>query len=184
MGVPFRLAAAAEKKVYARKVVAMNFRPSHLFRCLTLLTYGPTNAAKEKACSVGRCVEAKYCDFAQATAARPHLVTAGVPCQPFSAFRQKSGSTAGTGPPKAHGKFFACLDFVEYVLARRPWGFIIEQVKGILDVDPSTGAPYLEGILSPLAEAGYGSAWAVLDLGVWLTVDRTRTDIDCLFKRA
>ena len=66
---------------------------------------------------------------------RPHLVTVGLPCQPYSSLRWRSGNSDDQKNARSHNKFGCMQDFLDYLAARKPHGFILEEVKGFLAKD-------------------------------------------------
>ena len=80
------------------------------------------------------------------------VLTAGFPCQPFSA----AGKKQGTRDPR--GTLFEVI--VEVVRARRPRFFVLENVKRLLSMEHGE---HFATVLSALSELDYFIEWRVLN---------------------
>ena len=110
------------------------------------------------------------------TATRPDLALVGPPCQPWIEMRVTNGSTSKTGKPSAHPDCNILLEKVPaWLLARNPYGAIIEEVPGILKIDPTTGSAPIELVAQRLSEQFEGFEVVNLNADVWSTVARERT---------
>jgi len=81
------------------------------------------------------------------------LLTAGFPCQPFSAAGKKQGIR-----DRMRGTLFA--EIVEILEARQPAVFILENVKRLLTMEDGQ---HFKVILSALTRAGYSIEWRLLN---------------------
>lgn len=81
------------------------------------------------------------------------LLTAGFPCQPFSAAGKKQGIR-----DQIRGTLFA--EIVDILKRRKPAYFILENVKRLLTMEDGD---HFKAILTSLAEAGYLIEWRVLN---------------------
>ena len=83
------------------------------------------------------------------------IYVAGFPCQPFST----AGKQQGFSDDKGRGTVF--FHIVEYLKAKRPKVFILENVKGIVSLE---NGKYLKSIISVLESIGcYKIRWQVLN---------------------
>ena len=80
------------------------------------------------------------------------LLTAGFPCQPFSA----AGKKQGIADPR--GTLFEAI--VRILSSRQPRYFVLENVKRLISMDSGT---HFATILASLAEQGYMVEWRVLN---------------------
>ncbi len=53
------------------------------------------------------------------------LVTGGLPCQPFSDMRVKSGATSNTREPEVHSQYDIVTIFPDLLEQRKPGGFVV-----------------------------------------------------------
>eukprot|EP00929_Paragymnodinium_shiwhaense_P037685 TRINITY_DN20039_c0_g1_i1.p1 TRINITY_DN20039_c0_g1~~TRINITY_DN20039_c0_g1_i1.p1 ORF type:complete len:585 (+),score=94.11 TRINITY_DN20039_c0_g1_i1:139-1893(+) len=185
MNIPFEINACADKKFISREFISHNFNAKHIFQeAFNMIEKSepeaePALRRRKKQCKrcdrfcLGPACE-KACSFEPGDT-QPDLVTAGLPCQPFSSMRQKkTGKTPGTGPPRLHKGFSMLRTLVQYICARRPRGFILEEVTKVLTIDPTTQESYLKGMLSEICELGYGCAAAEFSAGSWSDCPRDR----------
>ena len=111
------------------------------------------------------------------------MAIGGFPCQPYSPMRHKSGQTAGTGSVEGHPQYATLhVEFVEYLCARQPVGFIVEEVDGILKTARGSGGKsHLDLFVLSLKKESLTAKYAVkaltLDHGVFSEMPRNRVFI-------
>ena len=120
----------------------------------------------------GRCVaHGGECEVSRL---RPHVASAGLPCQPFTGAREHSGATPRTGPPSQHPAFATVMEeWKEYLEARQPDCFFIEQVPEFDTPDPK-GVSYLKRFTRMCAAQGYSMRALRLSHGIWVELPRER----------
>ena len=89
------------------------------------------------------------------------LMVAGFPCQPFS------HAGLGQGESDTRGRGTVVWHLLEYVQSRLPAAFVLENVKGLVDMHPSTLLSIINAIgeIRKPGEEGnaYRVVWDVLD---------------------
>ena len=103
------------------------------------------------------------------------IASGGFPCKPFSAMRDKKGKSASTGPTDQHPQFkVVMVELPAYVREWSPASFWVEEVVGLLRVDPKTGATYLSVVVQSLTELGYCIRVLKLEHFIWMPLPRLR----------
>lgn len=165
IGVRFECLGAAEKKKMAQAFALENHR-EHLPH---LYTDNSSFAAGE-----GKCIlHDRVC---RVDRRRADLMIAGLPCQPFSRFRPRSGATPRTGPASEHPSFESVFGgFFDYVVARSAWGIIIEEVKHMAsEYVHGSSQTYLQAMANKLATMGYDIRVVELDHKIFCQMARPR----------
>ena len=133
---------------------------------------------KDNACllSGGHCQRhQRWCD---ASPLQPDVSLAGLPCQPFSNLRQKSGSTPATGDVAAHPQSGELREkFLQYLTAKRPRGFVVENVIGITKELDLGGNTFVKGFAAGASKLGYSVRVMLLSHQTWVTNLRSRAYI-------
>lgn len=106
---------------------------------------------------------------------RPDLSTHGLPCQSVTQWRQRTGTTPRTSAIPEHPDHATVFDgFDQYLVARRPGGFTVEEVTVLEHIDRTTGRPFLKQFCTMCARRGYAMRVLRLDHGVWVELSRLR----------
>ena len=108
----------AERKPCAQKFLLHNFgaQLSHLFEANSAFVEGQ-----------GQCK--LHNTVCRVSPKHPHVTTAGLPCQPFTHIRQKTGKSAKTGTAQEHPDFNCAMqEFEGYLSIRTPGAFWLEEV--------------------------------------------------------
>eukprot|EP00974_Lingulodinium_polyedra_P042220 4052668-Lingulodinium_polyedra.AAC.1 len=150
MGMEVSVIAACDQKASARKFIRTNHEVRHLFHSLAAM--GGVQPARDGRPNGHVNQPACVCDICQ----KPHdlqeeppadWITGGLPCQSFSAMRQKNGhgtarraASARTGSVEGHPDFGTVMDgFEAYLACRAPGGFCIEEVPSFNSAMPHGG---------------------------------------------
>ena len=165
LGVPTKFLGAAESKKAAQKFLRFHFKKQcpHMYcENVSFISGGQCFLCGSSACQPSR--------------ERPDILGAGLPCQPFSAARQKTGQTKKTKEAEAHPLWTVSMrDFARLLQARLPHMFVVEEVEGFvkaMDVlDGLSPAQALKKIVKPLS---YGCTALLLDHRVWTHMSRPR----------
>ena len=162
--MPFKTYAVAECKKEAVAFIQRHFMPhvEHLLSDACMLSDGASECHQ----CPGRCTFD--------TNVRPHLTTAGLPCQPFSKMRWKNGPGKNEKAAVEHKAWAVFKEFWHYLALRKPYGFILEEVEKILDEDKRLGSTVLDLILTETAKLGYGCSAVSLHAVAWFEVPRSR----------
>ena len=100
----------------------------------------------------------------------PDILTIGLPCQPFSAARDRTKC-----PPQSHELYSVTFTtFMEYIKGRKPKGFICEQVIGFNRMNQETGETYMTEFCSLVAEQQYAVRAHQMVAGDWSEAPRNR----------
>lgn len=166
-----RTVAAADKKPHARKFCTLNHgNLEHLFSDNSALI-GSCGAKGPDLCDVCSSRRQK-CTYNRETQ-HVDLVTAGLPCQPFTKLRQTNGNTADTGSASTHSKYDVVFeDFFKYLSLRRPRGFIVEEVSDF--TGRSDEACFLDEFVARAERAGYSAKALMLHADIWVALPRSR----------
>lgn len=114
----------------------------------------------------------------RASQQRPDLATAGLPCPAFSRMRQKGGTTASTGAPWDHPSFHTVMtEWQEYLSAREPRGFWIEEVEAFASTDARTGVSFLHRFSELCCKLGFAIRALTLNHSIWTELPRSRVFI-------
>ena len=110
----------------------------------------------------------------ECSSTRPDLTTAGLPCPPFSKLRSINGTTSRTGLVSQHPAFSTVMgEFFDYLQARRPRGFWVEEVDNFGQTDLQ-GRSFLTTFCKKAAGMGYAVRALFLDQNVWVECPRSR----------
>ena len=165
----FETEAVAEAKNFARRFIRLNFpQISHVLVDQKLITDGAEGTTGKCDSCVGPC------SFRPDLSTQPDLLTAGIPCQPFSGLRWHKGAGANQRDPRSHSKFGSIDEFLFCLEKRHPRGFILEEVLKIMAKDPTTGETFLNDIMAKAASLGYGCAALIMNGDNWNDVPRQR----------
>lgn len=118
------------------------------------------------------------------SSASPDIACGGLPCQPFSRLRvgsRSSDSSGGkgaavgrTGGPTTHPDYGTVFQFEQYLIARKPSSFLVEEVMEFNNMNPATGKTFLFEFAAFATAQGYAVRAFVLDHSVWCELPRQR----------
>jgi site-specific DNA-cytosine methylase len=172
MGMSWRTTAAADLKPHARQFIKFNHdKVEHIFdNNLAMIHDDLLQHAKCDVCSA----KGRPCDYKHGNDP-VDLLTAGLPCQPFTKLRQHNGDTENTGDAAGHTKFSVVFeDFSQYLEGRKPRGWIVEEVPDF--AKPSKAGPaYLEDFTRRAELLGYSIKAVMLHAEDWVGLPRKRT---------
>lgn len=116
---------------------------------------------------------------------RPDICCGGLPCQPFSRLRAGSrskgsgrgaaGQGSRSGAPCDHPDYVVAMkQFGEYLSARRPSSFMIEEVMEFNQDDPISGQSFLWSFASDATSKGFAVRALSMDHATWCELPRGR----------
>jgi site-specific DNA-cytosine methylase len=160
--------AVAEKKPAAIKFILHNYgnKIEHCFEENESLMAG-----------YGKCARHKRCCQHDVPACGVDIMTGGFPCQPHSAARHKTGKTPGTGQPSSHPSYNTLhVGAVDYLQARDPACFCIEQVTTITNIEKVSGKSHLALFVESVRDlpAGYKIHVFHMSHGVFASLPKDR----------
>lgn len=151
----------SEYDKYCVKTYTANFRPSHAIA-------GDIREITSPASVPDKDVEA----FIRSRIPEHDVLVAGFPCQPFSIAGVSKKNALG----RAHG--FACetqgtlfFDICRILEARRPLGFVLENVRNLKSHDKGRT---FDVIMRSLNELGYSVSYRIIDAQAWVPQHRER----------
>ena len=162
MGMQIDTVATADKKDEALRFMQRNFPEiKHMFAAAAHLIDGGMCKKCSNTCTLDE-------------SESPDLCTAGLPCQPFSSMRWKTGPGQNEKGVKAHTLWKVFMEFIAYLTERRPKGFVVEEVMKLLDRDRTSGKRYLDMLMEKASDLGYGCSAIKLSASCWLASPRDR----------
>ena len=107
---------------------------------------------------------------------RPDILSAGLPCQPFSKARRQNGATPKTGSPETHPLWgTSMVEFCETLKARAPHVFIVEEVLGFAQpCEHLLGLSPAKALAKMVKKLGYGITAVELDHAMFVNMSRPR----------
>ena len=103
------------------------------------------------------------------------LVTAGLPCQPFTFYRWTGGHTANTGKAEQHEGYYTTMDSFKINLQeRRPLGFLVENTKTFMVRTNEHGQTFLQVFQEHASAEGYATCADENAASVWSETPRDR----------
>jgi site-specific DNA-cytosine methylase len=161
LGINVKVAAVADRKKLAQKFTQWHGagRIDHFFE----LNEGLIRGGKCILHGPGDCCRPEQ---------TPHIVTAGLPCQPYTGARFKGlDCSSRRGPAEGHPDFGSVDEFIEYLEVRQPHMFFVEEVKAF-----NQGAvSYMVKFTKRCARLGYSVRALQLNHNEWVNFPRDRT---------
>ena len=158
--IPFQTVSASDKKALARRFIASRAGAQHLFKSMA------DQVAGEGFC----CIHGKVCRLVE----RPDLSVGGLPCQPFTKYRRRDGSSSKQAGTRDHPGFAVISGFHAYLESRKPRGFLVEETASMADANREGGS-YLEEFVAEVAQLGYAVRAMKLGHRVWCEQPRERS---------
>ena len=187
LGMHYETMSAADTKTASRTFILREH--SHVAHIFTSM--------EEQTAATGFCTKhQRHCSLT----GRPDLVCGGLPCQPFSQQRQHSGghgrggkggkggascpqvdrvaraASSRLGQPEEHPSYGTVMTgFFDYLAARQPRVFLIEETTSFGYTSKSRGESFLAAFGERAVSLGYAVRAMSLDHGTWCEMPRPRT---------
>ncbi len=164
LGIPYRALCASDRKTSARTFMQLFHQDvlSHLY------VENESAIQGDGMCSL----HGRSCQLDPAV--RPHVASAGFPCQLFSPQRHRGGTTARSGGPVDHPDYATVMDdWLRYIRQRMPECFFIEEVPAFAEAGLD-GKTFLGTFIRQCVQEKYAIRVYELDHALWCNFPRAR----------
>jgi site-specific DNA-cytosine methylase len=167
LGVKHRCLGVADRKGKAQKFLKHNYTEAQLGHLFTDNEHFATGMGECKLHKKVCCINPEVADIA----------TGGLPCQPFTKARLKTGMSARSAGASLHPDYHTVMGgFREYLIQRKPRSFFVENVSDMeTTIDSKTGYDCLYLFCKMGAALGYAIRVFKLDHLDFIEVPRLRT---------
>ena len=106
---------------------------------------------------------------------RPDIVCGGLVCQPFSNMRRQDGSSRSQSSVEEHPGYEVVQSFMDYLAARQPRGFLVEETTSFGEKRSKDGLTYLDIFIERCEEQNYAVRAFRFNHASWCEMPRDRS---------